>query len=297
MSVFSAFYYPDNKITGIKMSATGFSKITRPANAVVSGITAIIAYLIATGTVIPSIVLLLVIVTLITAAGNVINDYFDAEIDRINRPERPIPSGIVSPMTARFFAVTLFLSGILVALFTPPLCLFITVINTLILVLYAAKLKSIPVVGNAAVAYLAASIFLFGGAFAGGDGLVLMIPLAAITFLATMVREILKDAEDVEGDAAGGANTLPIRIGIRSTTRIALGFALVAAVASVVPYLWWGSWYLAGIVIVDIIIIAAAIRTLHCKTPACVRATRSTMLIKAGMFAALVVFALSAVFL
>ena len=279
------------------MSVAGFFTITRPANAVVSGVTAIIAYLIATGTVIPSTVLLLVIVTLITAAGNVINDYFDADIDRINRPERPIPSGIVSPMAARGFAVTLFLSGILVAIFTPPLCIFIVVINTLILILYAAKLKSMPVVGNAAVAYLAASIFLFGGAFAGGDALLLMIPLATITFLATMVREILKDSEDVEGDAEGGADTLPIRIGIRSTSRIALGFAIAAAVASVVPYLWWGSWYLVGIVIVDIIIIMAVIRTLSCKTPACVRATRSTTLIKAGMFAALVVFAMSAVFL
>lgn len=279
------------------MSAAGFFSITRPANAMVSGITAIIAYLIATGTIIPSTVLLLVIVFLITAAGNVINDYFDADIDRINRPERPIPSGTVSPIAARGFAVTLFLSGILVAFFTPPLCLAIVLINSFILFLYAAKLKSMPVVGNAAVAYLAASIFLFGGAFAGGNALVLMLPLVAITFLATMVREILKDAEDVDGDAAGGADTLPIRIGIQSTTRIALGFALAAVVASVVPYLWWGMLYLVGIVIVDIIIIVAVIRTQSCKTPACVRATRSTTLIKAGMFAALVVFALSAVFL
>ncbi|MFA4850851.1 MAG: geranylgeranylglycerol-phosphate geranylgeranyltransferase [Methanoregula sp.] len=279
------------------MSAAGFFSITRPANAIVSGITAIIAYLIATGTIIPSTVLLLVIVFLITAAGNVINDYFDADIDRINRPERPIPSGTVSPIAARGFAVTLFLSGILVAFFTPPLCLAIVLINSFILFLYAAKLKSMPVIGNAAVAYLAASIFLFGGAFAGGNALVLMLPLVAITFLATMVREILKDAEDVDGDVAGGADTLPIRIGIQSTTRIALGFALAAVVASVVPYLWWGMWYLVGIVIVDIIIFIAVIRTQPCKTPACIRATRSTTLIKAGMFAALVVFALSAVFL
>jgi len=279
------------------MSIAGFFVITRPVNAAVSGVTAVIACLIATGTVTPPAVLLMVIVTLITAAGNVINDYFDADIDRINRPDRPIPSGRVSRVGARGFALILFLAGIAAAFFTPPLCLAIAVANSLILVLYAARLKSLPVAGNAAVAYLAASIFLFGGAFAGWNALVLMIPLAAITFLATMVREILKDAEDVEGDAAGGADTLPIRIGIRPATRIALGFALAAAVASVVPYLWWGRWYLAGIVIVDIIIIAAAIRTLHCKTPACVRATRSTMLIKAGMFAALVVFALSAVFL
>jgi len=220
------------------MSIAGFFVITRPVNAAVSGVTAIIAYLIATGTVTSPAVFLLVIVTLITAAGNVINDYFDADIDRINRPDRPIPSGRVSRMAARGFAVMLFLAGIAVALFTPPLCLAIAVANSLILVLYAARLKSLPVVGNAAVAYLAASIFLFGGAFAGRDAFVLMIPLAAITFLATMVREILKDAEDVQGDAMGGADTLPVRIGIRTTARIAAGIAMIAAIASLIPCLW-----------------------------------------------------------
>ncbi|PKL70195.1 MAG: geranylgeranylglycerol-phosphate geranylgeranyltransferase [Methanomicrobiales archaeon HGW-Methanomicrobiales-1] len=279
------------------MSIAGFFTITRPANAVISGVTAIIAYLVATGTIVPSTILLLVIVTLITAAGNVINDYFDTDIDRINRPERPIPSGLVTPSAARYFAVMLFVAGIIVALFTPMLCLAIVIINSVILVLYAAKLKGMPVIGNAAVAYLAASIFLFGGAFAGWDTLVHVVPLAAITFFATMVREILKDAEDVEGDMAGGADTLPIRIGVPLTTRIAVGFALVSVVASVVPFLWWGAWYLAGIVIVDIIILAAVIRTLGCAAPACIRATRSTTFIKAGMFAALLVFALSAVFL
>jgi geranylgeranylglycerol-phosphate geranylgeranyltransferase len=279
------------------MSAAGFFAITRPANAVVSGITAIIAYLIATGTVIPSTIILLAIVTLITAAGNVINDYFDADIDRINRPERPIPSGTVTPGAARFFAGVLFLTGIFCALLTPPLCLLLVVINSFILILYAAKFKSMPVVGNAAVAYLAASIFLFGGAFAGEEAIVLMIPVAVITFLATMVREIIKDAEDVEGDAAGGADTLPIRIGIRQTTRIALVFALIATIASIVPGLWWGIWYTAGIAVVDSIILIAVFRTLSCTTPACIRATRSATLIKAGMFAALVVFTLSALFL
>ena len=279
------------------MSIAGFFVITRPVNAAVSGVTAIIAYLIATGTVTSPAVFLLVIVTLITAAGNVINDYFDADIDRINRPDRPIPSGRVSRMAARGFAVMLFLAGIAVALFTPPLCLAIAVANSLILVLYAARLKSLPVVGNAAVAYLAASIFLFGGAFAGRDAFVLMIPLATITFLATMVREILKDAEDVQGDAMGGADTLPVRIGIRTTARIAAGIAMIAAIASLIPCLWWGPWYLAGIVIADMIIILAAFRALPCETPACIRASQATTLIKAGMFAALAVFALSAIFL
>jgi len=280
------------------MRLAGFITITRPINSFVAGLAAIVAYLIDTGTVIPESLLLFFIVALITAAGNVINDFFDAEIDAINRPDRPIPSGAVSRGAARGFAVMLFLAGILVSFFTnSSLCIGIAIFNTLLLIAYAAKLKSTPLIGNIVVAYLSASIFLFGGALNGLDGLVRIIPIAAITFFAMLSRELLKDAEDVEGDRAGGADTVPIRIGIKKTSEFALIATVLAVAASFIPYFWWGAWYLGGIIAVDIIIIIAALRGLNCETPACVKASMATSLLKAGMFASLVVFTLSAVFL
>jgi geranylgeranylglycerol-phosphate geranylgeranyltransferase len=279
------------------MRLAGFITITRPINSFVAGLAAIVAYLIDTGTVIPESLLLFFIVALITAAGNVINDFFDAEIDAINRPDRPIPSGAVSRGVARGFAVTLFLAGILVSFYTNFLCIGITIFNALLLIAYAAKLKTTPLIGNIVVAYLSASIFLFGGALNGLDGLVRIIPIAAITFFAMLSRELLKDAEDVEGDRAGGADTVPIRIGIKKTTEFALITTVLAVLASFIPYLWWGAWYLGGIIAVDIIIIIAALRGLNCETPACVKASKASSLLKAGMFTSLVVFTLSAVFL
>jgi len=279
------------------MRLAGFIAITRPINSFVAGLAAIVAYLIDTGTVIPESLLLFFIVALITAAGNVINDFFDAEIDAINRPDRPIPSGAVSRGDARRFAVTLFLAGILVSFFTNSLCIGIAIFNTLLLIAYAAKLKSTPLIGNIVVAYISASIFLFGGALNGLDGLIRIIPIAAITFFAMLSRELLKDAEDVEGDRAGGADTVPIRIGIKKTSEFALITTVLAVAASFIPYFWWGAWYLWGIIAVDIIIIIAALRGLNCETPACVKASMATSLLKVGMFASLVVFTLSAVFL
>jgi len=279
------------------MRLAGFITITRPINSFVAGLAAIVAYLIDTGTVIPESLLLFFIVALITAAGNVINDFFDAEIDAINRPDRPIPSGAVSRGAARGFAVMLFLAGILVSFFTNSLCIGIAIFNVLLLIAYAAKLKSTPLIGNIVVAYLSASIFLFGGALNGLDGLVRIIPIAAITFFAMLSRELLKDAEDVEGDRAGGADTVPIRIGIKKTSEFALIATVLAVAASFIPYFWWGAWYLGGIIAVDIIIIIAALRGLNCETPACVKASMASSLLKAGMFASLVVFTLSAVFL
>ena len=161
-------------------------------------------------------------------------------------PIVPFPRARSSRGAARGFAVTLFLAGILISFFTNPLCIGIAVFNSMLLIAYAARLKSIPLIGNIAVAYLAASIFLFGGALNGSDGLIRIIPIAAITFFAMLSRELIKDAEDVEGDRAGGADTVPIRLGIRKTAEIAFISSVLAVATSFIPYFWWGLWYLAG---------------------------------------------------
>jgi geranylgeranylglycerol-phosphate geranylgeranyltransferase len=279
------------------MNSSGFYVITRPVNAIVSGLAAALGFLIATGTLVPAVLLPVAIVALITAAGNVINDYFDAGIDAINRPKRPIPSGIISPGSARTFAISLFLAGILLCFFTNAACIAIALFNSLLLVGYAAKLKRIPLIGNFAVSYLAASIFLFGGAFSGMEGLFQNLPLSLITFLAMAARELLKDIEDMEGDLAGGARTLPLRIGIKNTGWVAFAFALLAIGASLIPGLWWGRWYLVGIGIVDLGILASVSCALPCMTPDCVKASQATTFLKAGMFGSLVVFTLAALFL
>ncbi len=279
------------------MSLSGLLAITRPINAIISGLAALIGFLVATGTVTTPAIVLVPVVVLVTAAGNVINDFFDAEIDAINRPDRPIPSGVVLRSTARSFAVTLFFGGILFAFFTNPLCLAIAAVNSVLLVLYAARLKGMPFTGNVAVSYLAASIFLFGGAFAGFEGLLANLPLAAIAFFATLSRELLKDAEDVDGDAAQGARTLPIIAGIPATCRAAFACSLVAAAISIIPFFTWGIPYITGILVVDLVILAAAIRSLGCTTASCVQASKATTLLKAGFFASLLVFASAAFFL
>jgi len=58
---------------------------------------------------------------------------------------------------------------------------------------------------------------------------------------------------------------------------------------------WWGPFYLAAIAVVDIIILAGAARGVRCTTPDCVRESRATSILRAGMFAALAVFAVAAV--
>jgi geranylgeranylglycerol-phosphate geranylgeranyltransferase len=140
-------------------------------------------------------------------------------------------------------------------------------------------------------------MFLFGGALGGLPGLLHVMPFAVMTFFAMLARELVKDGEDVEGDKASGAVTIPIRYGMKTTMFLALACVLLGIAVSLVPYLWWGSWYLSGILLVDAIILFACIKTVRCKTPEGVKATGASTLLKAGMFASLIIFTLSALFL
>lgn len=279
------------------MTIMGYWRIIRPVNSIVAGLAAALAYLIATGTLIPSVIFLIVIVILITGAGNTINDYFDLPIDMVNRPDRPLPSGTVTTSGALIFAGILFTGGIFVSFFTNPYCAFFAVINSLLLIAYAKKLKSTPLIGNLSVAYLAGSIFLFGGAFAGISGLINNMVIALITIFAMLSRELLKDAEDLPGDIGAGAKTFPVLYGIRFTAYLSIIFTILAVAVSFLPYTRWGAWYLAGIIPVDVIILYSAWRASGCRDPECVKESSATIYLKYGMFASLIVFTLAALLL
>ncbi|MBN1431482.1 MAG: geranylgeranylglycerol-phosphate geranylgeranyltransferase [Methanomicrobiaceae archaeon] len=289
------------------MNPAAYIRITRPINSVFAGFAVLLGVIIAAGAplisseaapplyIYPALILA---VALITAAGNVINDYFDRDIDAVNRPDRPIPSGDISPNAALLFSMILFLTGLVSCLFTNVLCMAIAVLNSALLVLYAMKLKGLPLSGNVAVSYLTASIFLFGGAVYGFSGLWQNIYVAIIVFLAIFAREILKDAEDIEGDREGGAKTLPMFIGVKSTAFIGLISCLAAVIITLLPiFRWWGPVYLSLILIADLVIMAGAIKGLHATDPATLRRSKATSLLKYGMFISLVIFISSAVFL
>lgn len=251
----------------------------------------------ATGTLVPGVAILFLVVFLVTGAGNAINDYFDVEIDRINRPDRPIPSGDVSAHRVLVYSSLLFISGIALSLVTTLTCVVIAAANSLLLVGYAAFLKRTPGAGNIAISYLSASIFLFGGAYAGLQGLLMVVPVALITFFAMLAREVWKDVEDVEGDLAAGADTLPIRIGVYPAICTGFLFLAGAVFASLFPFLWWGPYYLASIAFVDLLILWVGVKALACRTAACLKESRVTTLVKYPMFVSLAVFAGSAIML
>jgi geranylgeranylglycerol-phosphate geranylgeranyltransferase len=126
----------------------------------------LIAYNIISGTAgqipfpLQEIIYVALVVCLVTGAGNAINDYYDIEIDRINKPERPIPSGRISKSKALYFSILLFASGTVIAFFINTICGVIALFNSLLLVYYAATLKRTVLIGNLSVGYLSLLVLL-----------------------------------------------------------------------------------------------------------------------------------------
>lgn len=227
----------------------GAIELMRPGNAVAAGVLTFIGAFVAGGLNTPILAAFAVTATIFaTGGGNAINDYFDREIDAINRPDRPIPRGAVPPRGALAFSIVLFVAAIALTLQLPLVAIVIAVVNLIALIAYTEVFKGLPGVGNALVGYLTGSTFLYGGAAVEGD-LAPVVVLFVLAASATVAREIVKDVEDLEGDREEGLNTLPIAIGERNALVVAALFVGVAVLASPIPYLsgTFGGAYLLGL--------------------------------------------------
>ncbi len=170
----------------------------------------------------------------IGAGANAINDVHDIEIDRINRPSRPLPSGVITVESARWLWVALSIAGIMLAARVSAIHLLIAALSVGLLWAYSAQLKGLPAVGNLAVAVVVGLALPFGGLAvleAHSGRLSVVLAGGAFAFLTTLAREIVKDIEDLPGDAAQRARTLPIVAGTGVAAVIAVIILLLTAMS------------------------------------------------------------------
>jgi geranylgeranylglycerol-phosphate geranylgeranyltransferase len=171
---------------------------------------------------------------LISAGGYVLNDYFDLEIDKINRPLRILPRGDLSPKKALIFSISLFLMGFILSFFLKPVSIGIALVAIIFLFLYSAKFKRELLIGNVTVSIISALAFIYGGVFSKNPEISL-IP-AILAFLFHLGRELIKDMEDVEGDQALRSETFPIAYGMRNSQFLASAIFLVLIILTIFPY-------------------------------------------------------------
>lgn len=238
-----------------------YLRLIRYRNCIMSGIAALLGALVVTGRNAPAhwlaIISAMLVVFLFTGAGNSLNDYLDAEIDRTAHPERPVPSGLIARSKARQVSVALFALSVLVSILIGILSIAIVLLSLVLMVSYELRFKKSGFSGNLIIAWLTASLFLYGAVAVGAA-----IPIWALfltSFLATLGREIIKDVEDVESDR-GVRKTLPMLIGKNGSMSASSLFLAGAIAVSPFPYLLhqFGYLFLIVVAFADVIFIYTA---------------------------------------
>jgi len=163
---------------------------------------------------------------LIAAAGYIINDYYDVKIDYINKPERVVIGKNIPRRFAILFHVILSGAGILLGLYLSWKIAVVNVFSVFMLWLYSNNLKRLPLIGNVTVALLTGiSIWIVNVLYQNDNALVWIYAIFACFM--TLVREIIKDMEDLKGDNTFGCKTLPIVWGIRKTKGVIIGILII----------------------------------------------------------------------
>lgn len=159
---------------------------------------------------------------LIAAAGYIINDYYDVKIDYINKPQKVVVGSTLKRRAAMFIHTGLNILGILAGVLVSLKIALINLLAATLLWGYSNQLKRMPFIGNFSVAILSGlSIALVGIHYPANSHKVYFYALFA--FFISLIREIVKDIEDLKGDASFGCMTLPVVWGIRQTKTFIYG--------------------------------------------------------------------------
>lgn len=222
----------------------------------------------------------------------VVNDMYDVEIDTINQPRRPIPSGLVSIKGARFLAVTLLFLGICFSAVTENIyAVLISIIYSILSLLYNSRLKKKGLAGNAIVSSSLAIPFIYGGFLYGVRNVsTLLIIMALTSFTAGLGREVVKGIADIRGDREKGVNSFAVVHGARNASRLASTLFIVSVALSLLPVLMGNAniFYTVGIVVPDSIFVYLAIATLRKLDE--LSAIRIKNIALLGMLSGLIVF-------
>ncbi len=181
-------------------------------------------------------VALAVLVTILSSASaNAWNDYLDIEIDRVNQPGRPLPSGQVEPLTVKRFSIVTALLSLIIAAFINPPALAIAAAANILLFIYSWKLKSTVLIGNFVVALVSASSAVFGGVAAGNPAPTIWLFL--IIFVAILGREVLKTLADYEGDASESVHTISTAWGKKAARLVFFVLVIATLFMMLLPYI------------------------------------------------------------
>ena len=223
--------------------------LSRPVNVFIAFITIFIAAgLSGTFSPLQNVILAALSASLITVGANVINDYFDIEIDRVNKPYRLLPSGKISKKHALIYFGFSYLIAWILAILINIEMFFISFVSGIVLIFYSYKYKRVVLWGNFIVSFVSALAFIYGGLAVNRVSAVLFP--AGFAFLFHFGREIIKDIQDIKGDKPQGVVTYPIKYGVRNALILTNIIFIVLILFTLFPYFmgYYGIYFLMIVV-------------------------------------------------
>ncbi len=226
----------------------------------------------------------------------IVNDLFDLKADKINkRKDKPLVTGRISTDMAWLLFALLLLIGVFLSFTISTECVFIALLFVFLSITYAIGLKAVPFVGNILIASSMAVPFIYGS-LAVNTLHPAVLWLSLLAFLMGVGREIIGSIRDMEGDKKQGRKTLPIIIGLKKSSVIAVFFMLSAVVFSFFPFFlvkeyYFDFYYLSFVILTDLLLLFSIIKALSLKNFTIIR--KLTLL---AQFTGLTAFLLGVVF-
>ncbi|RPI02217.1 MAG: hypothetical protein EHM64_14350 [Ignavibacteriae bacterium] len=263
-------------------------QLSRPVNVLITFVSIPVACWIAGGSAPLQLSYLLAGISgaLVAAGANAINDAFDIEIDRINRPDRPLPRGVLTLRDARRMWLMVSIVAVAINLFLNISALLIVALSIFLLTYYSARLKRTVLIGNVVIASMTGMAFIYGGAVVARLERALVPALFA--FLVNFARELLKDIEDMEGDRKENAVTLPIKYGTAPAIVLASASILLLIGTTIAAALlgWYAPIFLSLVLIADVLLGATVLLVWRSAHPATMR--RASIMLKMSMIIGLI---------
>lgn len=199
---------------------------------------------------------------LLAGPAMTLNDLFDIEVDKINDPKRPLPSGLLSVNTVVIFTAVMTLIGIIVSFFISNDAVILYLFFWVIGFLYNWKLKEFGLLGNLSVSSSVAVTIVLGALVVGDPWNKTVLIFTLIIFLFNLGEEIAADAMDIEGDKKRNIKSIAILYGVKTALRFSTLLFISVIILSFLPFLWgiFGIDYLIIVSLMDILILVYTIK-------------------------------------
>jgi geranylgeranylglycerol-phosphate geranylgeranyltransferase len=275
-----------------------YLRLTRPPNAFLMFVAVLVGVVFSEQRNFQTLHILLAFLTAygLTGSSMALNDYFDREVDAVNNPMRPIPSGSVSPGSAVALSAVLAALGLASAALISPQSLIVASAAFAAASAYNWKLKKTGLAGNMVVSFTVVAPFLYGSVISDGVVSGRVGVFALLAFLANTGREVIKGMTDVEGDARRNVMTIARVRGLQAAARLGAALYLAAVALSPLPYLLGvaGPLYLPAVSLADAGFVYSCFKLL--KNPDPETAHRQKNLTLIWMLTALVSFLLGGLY-